>query len=490
MNRSLGIFLLAFSLSAGCVRAFSTPKRSGAVEAGVHDSSTDGSAADAERDGGPDSGIPVVPSQVGWVRAFHGPGPDIVTGLGVSAQGDVVLAGTHEGGLDLGEGPIASDGGLDSVVISIDARGVNRWVRTLYGPEDVQVNDVAIDAEGYVYAVGVFSTTLTVESATLTSSGDVDAFVVAFAPDGTLRWTRAVGDATGGDNFYGAAVDAAGNLTVCGWLNGSFDFGGGVVLASRGPEQDALVVGYTRTGELRYATRIGGASLDQGQGIDVGPEGAPALAGLYVTETELMSGVEASRGARDAFVVRLDSSGDPIWSRTFGSTGTDEANEIAITEGGTIVLGGLFASLVDFGGGGLEGGAGGAFVAAYDANGAHLWSQALHSTAEVEQVEGLHRGLGDSVLVAGRVGGPIEIGGLPIGQSGSTDAFWALLDRDGRALAAETYGGGGFDNARAAVQAFDGTIYVTGRFQSTATVGDRVLTSAGSSDIYLVQLVP
>jgi hypothetical protein len=497
--RAWSISLIALVV-AGCGRVGFDP-RDGSV--------TDGSSVDAPSDAPgdtsldasldaptdtllPDGGLtPIVPSRLDWVLTFPGPTADLADGLGVDGDGNVYIAGRSPGGIDLGRGPIPSDGGNDGFVASFDPSGTLRWLQTLHSPLDDDLFGLAVDRDGYSYAVGAFDTMMQIDATTLTTASSRDAFIVAFDPAGEVRWTKSVGDVSAGELFFGAEVDAANNLYVSGWINGVVDFDGVVLSSTGGMEQDAIIASYTRDGTLRFATNVGGNSLDQGQDIGVSAAGLPALAGLYNTETQLTSGVEPSRGGRDGFIVGFDVGGEPRWSRTFGSTGGDEGNEIAVTTSGTIVLGGRFDSTIDVGGASLDAGAAtSGFVAAYTPGGDHLWSYAIGNPSLGDRIETVASGPGGAIHVGGFVGGAATVAGASIGRDGSSDAYWLMFDEAGTLLASRSYGGPLTDSVSAVAQGADGVVFLAGRFRDTVDFEGMSRTSAGSSDVYLLRLAP
>ena len=64
------------------------------------------------------------------------------------------------------------------------------------------------------------------------------------------------------------------------------------------------------------------------------------------------------------------------WSQSFGDSLVDEGAAVAVDASGNVLVTGFFSGTVDFGGGSLVS-AGGReiFLAKYDGNGAHVWSQ-------------------------------------------------------------------------------------------------------------------
>ena len=97
-------------------------------------------------------------------------------------------------------------------------------------------------------------------------------------------------------------------------------------------DDDAWVLRLDKTGQILWERTFGGSEWDQAYSIVALADGGFVVAG----RTE-------SRGAGqyDAWVLRLDSNGGLLWDKTFGGAGNDSASSIvALADGGFVVAGG------------------------------------------------------------------------------------------------------------------------------------------------------
>ena len=122
----------------------------------------------------------------------------------------------------------------------------------------------------------------------------------------------------------------------------------------------------------------------------------------------------AGRDWDDAFVVKLESTGDTAWLRTIATTGVDTANGIAVDPAGDAVVVGSY---------GLgPGGTGTGYVARYDSSGQRVW------TTDVNR-------RGNEVLggiAVDSAGNAYVVGSFPSDRFGfQTDGFLAKVDRAG-----------------------------------------------------------
>jgi hypothetical protein len=97
-------------------------------------------------------------------------------------------------------------------------------------------------------------------------------------------------------------------------------------------------------GEIAYASRIGGSSFDAALRIGVDRNGFAYATGLTKSRDFPVTSGGGLRGDSDAFLAKLSSTGEVIYSATFGGSGDEIGNALAIGEDGTVYLGGSTSS--------------------------------------------------------------------------------------------------------------------------------------------------
>ncbi|MGK3963558.1 SBBP repeat-containing protein [Sorangium sp. So ce118] len=162
-----------------------------------------------------------------WIRTMHAIGPSPagvdVMGIAVDSSGRPVLAGHHNGDLQIGSHTTTSVG-RDVFVVQFEANGTVGWVRTLGGTDDQSARGVALDPYGNVVVVGKATSQIDFGNGPLVlekSSG----FVVKLSPDAELVWHRFLGkDAVP----YAVASSPDGQALVTGWTRApGADWGAG-----------------------------------------------------------------------------------------------------------------------------------------------------------------------------------------------------------------------------------------------------------------------
>jgi hypothetical protein len=155
---------------------------------------------------------------------------------------------------------------------------------------------------------------------------------------------------SGTDDCDGIALDRAGDIYL-GCHSDSPDFPrlpDGTVPQSRG-DMDAVVVKIeARTGRLAWATRTGGSAWDAAGDLTVARDGS-----VYVTGSTRSSDFPTTPDAvqrrfggpdRDGFLLKLDSKGKIVYSTLLGGSKNDETTSLAVTEDGTVFIGGVTMS--------------------------------------------------------------------------------------------------------------------------------------------------
>lgn len=146
---------------------------------------------------------------------------------------------------------------------------------------------------------------------------------------------------------------------------------------------DALLIKTDANGNELWSKTFGGASSEQAKSVQQTLDGGYILAG---------STSSYGAGSVDAWLIKTDASGNQYWSKTFGGIGADAAYSVQQTSDGGYILAGGTSS---FGDGGLD-----AYVIKTDSNGNQLWSKTFGGTKE-DHVESVQQTLDGGYILAG-----------------------------------------------------------------------------------------
>ncbi len=327
--------------------------------------------------------------------------------------------------------------------------------------------------------------------------------------DPIFDYTTFVGG-TGYDNVQGIAADDSGNVYITGYggstdfptTSGAYDqtFGGGsydVYVAKLSPDGSTLL----------YSTFIGGAGSDIGQSIAVDASGNAYVTGSTTSsDWSTVNGYQTSlSGAGDAFLLKLNSTGDGIlYSTYFGgseATFTDTAYDLAVDASGNVYIAGdarsadmplknAYDSTLD--------GTRDAFVAKFDTSQSGA-SSLLYSTffggSGVDYANTIDVDSTGAFVIAGYTDSTdlTTLNAYQTSSGGGVDAFVTRFDSSGSAITYSTYLGGTLTDW-AEVVAIDnaGNIYVGGDTDGgiPTTAGAFDISHNGSDDGFVTKIDP
>lgn len=357
-----------------------------------------------------------------WSLRAGGGGGDAGNALSVAADGAVVMGGRFAGTANFGSGAVTAAGMSDGFVTRYAAGGVFSWARVVSGTGWDEVIAVTTLPGGDVVMAGRFEGTVDFGAGAVTHIANGDLFLVRLAAaDGALVWARTVG-AFEDDRALGLAFHPSGDLIVSGQYSHNADFGAGPVPSGG---KDAFVARYTPAGALVWVQSVGNSTYeDAGFAVAVGPAGQIAVAGKYFTPLATpLPGFEVTWGNDEAFVMVLDESGAFQWGHSWGSIGYDWARDVAFDALGDVYLIGGYGEEGHFDGPALLDHTGfvATFVARYSA-GAYVWAKGYTGTSYVYG-NGLEVDAAGNVLVAGYFWDTADFDLGPVSTAGASDVF-------------------------------------------------------------------
>jgi hypothetical protein len=324
--------------------------------------------------------------------------------------------------------------------------------------------------------------------------------------------------AEGTDYGKDITTDAAGNLYVTGYFQGTVDFDPGAGVTTRTAQGssanpgavDIFVAKYSPAGVLQFVFTIGGAGADMPHTIRVAPNGDIGLTGYFSGTVDFDPGpgtttLNAGIG-RNAFVARYSPTGDLRWAVSIGDPEPSLDDEDLLEEGmdlafdatGNTYACGIFNGTVRLAPGAPELTSSGidSYVASYDPEGRLRWGFALGGAGR-EQAHALKAGTDGMVYVGGFFGGTVDFDPSPnTAAATATGTSWDVFlakyrASDGAFQWVRSFGGAGNDQIRPGALALgpDGDVWTGGDFTGTTDFdpgpGATTRTSAGLGDCFL-----
>lgn len=418
-----------------------------------------------------------------WTAHLGGPDADVGYALATDKDGDVVLVGYYQGTANLGGVPMTSAGQVDFFVAKYDAHGDAMWVRPFGGSGNDMATGVAIDTSGNVYVAGASDGALTIGGSSFGANGATGTFLFSLDPLGNVLSAKAYG----GDSFgtlVQVAVSPDGTIGLAGSYKGTIDFGGGPLTAAQG-SYAGFIAEFDGGGNLSFANSLGTDSTTVAQGLAFGPNESIAVVGSFSGTGQFGTTTLTSVGQNDVFVAAFDSTGNPLWSKSWGGITNDDGRGVAFDANGNLVVTGGFSSSVDFGGGAVTSkGGSDAFVMKLNSSHALAWVQTFGGPDTDEAVSVAIDPAGE-LLVGGLFEDSMSIGGQMLMSAGDKDIFVAKMGASGSGMWCKQFGATQADEGVGVAFDGSGNAFVTGYFRTNVDFGTGMESSAGDDDIFI-----
>jgi uncharacterized delta-60 repeat protein len=399
-----------------------------------------------------------------WTNLYRGPGQgnDRVTGLAVTANGEVFVTGYS----------FATNGNTDYATIAYSAAGVALWTNRFHGPGSGwdSATAITLDSLGNVVVSGYSSA----------ANGAADFATVAYSAAGVPLWTnRYDGPSHTSDGGNVIAASSNGNVIVSGssadstvvttiaysgsgvalWTNRCpggeatalrVDASGAVSLSLQ--SADHVVIRYSAGGLPLWTNSLSGYA----GGLDIDSSGNVFASG-YVIDPQ---------GNRDYQTAAYSTLGVPLWTNRYDSGREDHAISLAVAPNGNILVTG------DSQGRGVD-----IVTLAYSLQGTALWTNRYDGPGNMDDKP--------TALAVGS-GGHVAVTGTCVGLDGSTDYVTVEYSASGLALWTNYFAGSTHNvDVPVAIAVFaNGDVIATGSSRSDSSDYD-YLTVA-----YSVQGIP
>lgn len=245
-----------------------------------------------------------------WAKAYGSQtyAYETADGIAVDNGGNVYVAGTFSDVVDFDGITLqaANTSAREAYVIKLDNSGTAQWAERFYGGSDAHVGDITVGTNGKVYVTGYFSYQLNVGSTQLTTSGsgDEDVFVASLnTQDGSTDWAKKFGSSGVNDNGYGIALNSANEVYLTGSFRNTLSLSSGNIISSGGP--DAFVIKLNNSGNPVWGKALGGNDGEIGTGVAVNEDSVYVIGSFNSSVADFGTTSLTSYGGFDAFVTKL-----------------------------------------------------------------------------------------------------------------------------------------------------------------------------------------
>ncbi|MFA5032564.1 MAG: T9SS type A sorting domain-containing protein [bacterium] len=269
--------------------------------------------------------------------------------------------------------------------------------------------------------------------------GNADVYLIKTNSLGDTLWTKTYG---GTQNDYGYSAQQTNNSGyIIGGSTNSFGAGGA----------DFYLIKTDSSGDTLWTKTYGGVNQDYGRSMQQTKD-----SGYIITGYTNSFGT----GGADVYLIKTNSSGDTLWTRTYGGSGSDYGHSVQETKDSGYIITGYTNS---FGAGLLD-----VYLVKTNSSGDILWIKTYGGSQNdggyfVQQTQD------DGYIITGYTN---SFG------AGVADFYLLKTNSSGDSLWAKTYGGANQDYGESVQQTSDKGYIITGWTYSF---------SAGTPDVYLVK---
>ena len=296
--------------------------------------------------------------------------------------------------------------------------------------------------------------------------------------EGSVQWKASFGGSN--DEVINSVIETTdGGLVYLGTTRSI----NGDITDKEQEENDFWLFKTDANGTLLWSKTFGGSNDDQGQKVIATADGGLALVGFSMSAD---GDASQNAGIQDQWLIKLDASGNIMWEKSFGFSGSDQAfSVIATADNGLLMVG--FLDITASGGEGndfsntTQHGVGEFWVHKLDSQGTVIWRRYFggsNNDRAYDVVETPDHGF----IIAGAA----ESNDFDISNPKGSYDFWVIkIDSSGTLVWEKSFGGSEIDIAYAITQTTNGNYIIVGDVRSTD--GD-VSASLGNADLWVIEI--
>jgi Beta-propeller repeat len=433
---------------------------------------------------------------------------NIGNGIVADASGNMYVVGGFYNTITLGKTnpqTLTSQGNYDGYFAKYDSNGELIWATQIAGTGYHSIADIAIDGSGNLLLTGtlvgntIFYSTNSSQTY-VTSYNYEQGFVVKYSSAGVMSWYKTAATTNNyNTRSHSVAVDASGNAYITGYFAGNAVFGSTNITSTSNSYDIFIAKLNASDGTFLWAKNAGGTEEDFGNEIAIDGSGNAYITGHYKGTANF--GVSpstvtyTSRGYKELFVAKYNTSGGFLWAKTAGGVDDDRGTGIAVDNGGTnVYVVGIMYGTISFGAGlGTNSvtsvGGYDILLCKYNGNGDFLWRTNAGSTSTDEGYDVALDNLGNSYITGKIYGDAIfknstNSDTFPLSSCSSYEPFIAKYSPLG-ILNWAILATGGSDDEGAAIFWKNNTAYVTGDYRYTMNFAYQQITGYNFSNSFV-----
>lgn len=328
-----------------------------------------------------------------------------------------------------------------------------KWQQCYGGSNEERAMDIIPFEEDFLIIGGTYSDNGDISF----SHGNSDAWIIKIDSTGNILWEKTYGGTNG--EFWRRIFPAPGNCYYLLGASGSWD--GDISFDPYPGSNDLWIAKIDNMGNLIWEKIIGGGMIDMVETGTLTNDGGVVVFGWTGSED---GDIAVNYGMYDMWMVKLNSDGEIVWEKSYGTDDFDYGQAIISTSDGGFLIGG--ASTIGNGGNltcepfnyNAE-----AILVKLDSVGNIQWQQ-CYGGSEHDGIWGLLELVDGYVLVG--YGSSNDGDLLGSGWHGEGDIWVIRVDFFGNIIWQQCYGGSGVESAKNILQTDDEGFVIWGSTQS------------------------
>ena len=255
-----------------------------------------------------------------WQMSYGGEFQDEIKKIIPANDGGYLIAGYRSQNVAIGSIPKITS---DFWVAKINDTGIIVWEQNFGNTGSESIVDVAATNDGYL----LLGNSDSPEFSSTRYRGQTDPVLLKINNTGQQQWVRRWGGAQN-DFATGLQILNNGRIVVSGYADSKYNNHHGAM--------DGWLTYLNANGQLVWSKFFGGSLDDQLHSVSAGPGNQIYAAGFSYSKDQDLS---ANNGRKDAWLIRVNTSGDLIWSANYGGNGHDAFNKILIKDNSVYAAG-------------------------------------------------------------------------------------------------------------------------------------------------------
>jgi hypothetical protein len=412
--------------------------------------------------------------EVEWVKNFGGSGEETAQAIIATSDGGYAILGFSNSmdGDIVGKTTAVNDYWL----LKLDAAGNLEWNKTYGGSKDDRGQSLAQTKDGGYILTGY---AMSDDGDGSNNEGFHDNWILKLDVSGNIEWEKSFGF-SGHDHSYDIIQTQDGGYFFIGFLD---------ITAARADGYDEKGQFLTRhgvgefwgtkidaQGNVQWRNYFGGTNNDRAHAVVQSNDGGFVMAGFSESND---FDISDTKGSYDFWVVKITSTGDLIWERSFGGSGIEISYDIAkTTDNGYVITGNTFSNDTDVS---KNNGESDVWLIKLDDNGNLIWEKTLGGT-QFDAAQGVYTSLDGGFLIAGNS----KSSDLDTDANMGENDLWVIkTDDNGALIWQQTFGGADLDYGFDVIENTDKSVLVVGESTSEDFPN---LQNKGMSDVIVIKI--